>query len=62
MIGGIRLHLAAGHPLQLGQGAGDGAAVAAGAGRGEAVDLLAFQRRVDLQDRGRLVVLVRRSR
>src|SRR3954469_6370544 len=46
--------LAGARPLELGQGAGDGGAVAAGPSRRQAVDLLAFEAGVDLEDRGRL--------
>src|ERR1700709_1202351 len=59
--GDDRLHQVAvrrGDPLQLRQGALDGGTVAAGAGSREAVGLLAFEARVDLQDRGRLFVLL----
>src|SRR4051794_40808547 len=59
--GGDRRHqvgVARGRLLELGEGALDGGAVAAGAGRGQAVGLLAFERSVDLQGRGRLFVLL----
>src|SRR3982750_210872 len=59
--GDDRLHqvaLGRGDPLQLGQRAGDGGAVAAGAGGGGGVGLLAFEPPGDLQDRGRLFVLL----
>src|SRR5215204_5809584 len=47
-----------GGALQLGEGALHRGPVALGAGRGKAADLLAFQRRVDAQDRGRLFALL----
>src|SRR6476469_7430554 len=49
--------LGGGGALQLGERLLDLGSVAAGPGRGEAIGLLAFQRRVDAQDRRRHFVL-----